>query len=675
MLFPASKACGQVPAPTIALTAPSQCNSDLMWTCSAVVAVSWSIQDDGQCTGDCHHEYCLTEFPTTINGMLVNGCQWTDHEQPQSWFQLASGNGEHTVYGQYRLVINGVYYPSPITSANITLDASTPTIVLNSPGVLVDPLTSQMQLQLVNERQGQWVSYSLSTGVPGEPVDVTVHACRPLGGCTAVGAIANATPPYQWAWTDPSAAGTDTYLQLSATDAAGATGYTPASSVDTFTLFDPDTAPAAETCDPSACITLADGTTDGPGHMPGDDPSSPLDNGKTFSGYADPSMRADSLVTPSNPYGTNLWMLYSWPKYNMSQLAGQTVNSPAIEIHLAYSNTNSGANGGTSWTAWCDGCGGYTPIYPSAGFPATNPTTFSSHEVANFWSYVDQASQTETWYAVHLMYFVTPPEYNIGKSIQNSGCLVLSVTNPAQNTQDTPGQQAWPATTGPSACDDSANFPVNSVALQFQTLNDLIASSPVQATWPCTSWGEPAIMISGHGTTAYLAAECFDQWFVGQGYWMFKTDLTTNPGLQESGWELYDETFTLSPTMMTLYQQANYISEFDWATRSDGTIVALFSPSFAPDPGESGTPFNYGCAAATFTLATGLTDPFGPVVAMMNDTDDSGPSSTTELQGPNGCTFEPTSNPGVVIVRHLEDVVPPNETVQTYSLVDTGLIP
>jgi hypothetical protein len=69
----------------------------------------------------------------------------------------------------------------------------------------------------------------------------------------------------------------------------------------------------------------------------------------------------------------------------------------------------------------------------------------------------------------------------------------------------------------------------------------------------------------------------------------------------------------------------------------------------------------------------GTTTPFGSFWATVTDTDTSGPNGTSETAGPNGCTYEPMSNNGVVIVRYLIDSSSP--TIQTYSIVNTGLVP
>ena len=68
------------------------------------------------------------------------------------------------------------------------------------------------------------------------------------------------------------------------------------------------------------------------------------------------------------------------------------------------------------------------------------------------------------------------------------------------------------------------------------------------------------------------------------------------------------------------------------------------------------------------------TNPFGTLVATVNDTD--GSSGIWELEGPNGCTYEPRSNTGIVTVRHLLNTGLTNPAqYQLYSLLDTGVLP
>lgn len=653
LLFSAA-AVALAPAPTIALSAPTSCSSQAGYTCNATVNVSWVIPI--QCTTDgCHFEYCLTENPQQMNGLLV-GCvgNWV-HPIPLT-YNLGTTNGPYTVYAEYRQIVDGIAYPSAPTSAAITLDASTPSITLNSPAGLPGAVTGGAQ-QILNNANSQWITGSVSTTVAGEPVSITAYACG--NTCTQVANIPSpAAPPYTWTWPSPLTSGA-TYIKLTVTDAAGLQGSTTATS-PVFSLFSPGSTASAVNCGPSTqtpavqCTTLADQL---PNDMPGDPPSSTQQSGGmtiAFSGYSDPSMRADPLVVPaSNPNGTNLWMLYSYPKFNQN---GATF-SGAVETHLASSNTVGSPNGGATWSTWCTSppCSSATPIWPSLYNSATNQ--WSSHEVANFWvANVNQTSSTDTWYAVHLMYFVTPGT-SIPISIQNTGCLVTTV---AQNSPTNLGT-GW-SNLVLNNC--SSSLPSGNTALQFTQLTQWANAGS------CSTWGEPAIMVSG--TSAYLAASCLDQNFQSQGYYI----LTTTDLSLATGWGPYAGPFYLSNLPNASYYQnlgANSITEFDWAKRADGSLVALVSPTLVPTS-QLQAPMQFGCVAVNFTLAQGSGNPFGTVIATLTDTD--GTSDIYESQGPNGCTYDPTSNTGIIIVRHLLNTALAHPSqYQLYSLIDSGIMP
>lgn len=78
--------------------------------------------------------------------------------------------------------------------------------------------------------------------------------------------------------------------------------------------------------------------------------------------------------------------------------------------------------------------------------------------------------------------------------------------------------------------------------------------------------------------------------------------------------------------------------------------------------------------ALDFTLAAGSASPFGDLVAVLGEVD--GSTGIYEAYGPSGCTYEPASNTGIVIVRHLVDTgLPQPNQYQIYSLVDSGIMP
>jgi hypothetical protein len=126
------------------------------------------------------------------------------------------------------------------------------------------------------------------------------------------------------------------------------------------------------------------------------------------------------------------------------------------------------------------------------------------------------------------------------------------------------------------------------------------------------------------------------------------------------------------------------MTELDWAVRADGTMVAVVTPMYVASGGAglSTQSFQYGCLAFDFYL-TNTSAPFGGLVATLNDTDGSatlGPSFPLwEELGSNGCTYEPMSNTGIVIVRRLVNSsyaypFSPSQD-QTFSIMDTGVLP
>lgn len=650
-------AAAQLQPPVFDLVA-ANCNSDVQpqpcYTAAAPVGVNVTYPTS-RYSG---LEFCITEQGTLNKKGRLTYCETSSNWEKQvSPYTLSAGNGLKTVYLEWR------YWPytaniSTPGSQQIFLDESQPSITLNSPMGLPNAASSGNGAQQALSTSAQFItgSISLSETVPppGDPITVTLYSCNAANGCatTPFDTIQNVAPPYAWGSAVPS--GT-TYINATATNMAGTSGST---NHDTpvFSVFAPGSL-AQLVCSPSTpdfCPTL---TISGDSPSPGVPTS---DKGTiTFQGYADPSMRRDPVVSQTNPNGTNLWMLYSYPEVQSGQCpptgcTSKTVAS-VVEIHLA-----SSSDGGFNWTGCTPApCSNATPIWPSVW----TGQTYSSHEVSNLWPYEGN------WYAVHLMYFVA-----LGATIESSiadGCLVTTVA-------------ATPAGLGTGWADNPpASCPVNGTP-QLPSGNNAISYKNL-TTWAqtqtpglaCQSWGEPAIMVNGdNGGTAYLAASCMSLNFVNNGYYIFKnTDLTlTDP------WSYYAGPFNLSnlPDASTYESQgATFLTEFDWAARSDNgatqDLVAVVTPAGivqSPGPGEK----QFGCVAVGFTLQSGPSSPFGAVVATVTDQDPLGGGKTPPTEnnyGPNACTYEPTSNTGVLIVRKVLN----GQYDQVYSLIGTGLMP
>jgi hypothetical protein len=316
-------------------------------------------------------------------------------------------------------------------------------------------------------------------------------------------------------------------------------------------------------------------------------------------------------------------------------------------------------------------------LYKNGQLQGSNWTTcFSSHEVPNFWPWVDTSTNppTETWFAAHLMYWVGQG-LGIDTGTIGNGCLVLSMAN-------SPTSLGWSLGSGPNTC--AGTFPPGNQALLFGTLTNLV--QPVSPGTVCNSWGEPAVTVaaapSGSGYALYLATSCLDYTSVSQGYYIFASQSfpSTPPQNTVWSWSYYSGPFKYSDIDLSSIDQSNgginSLTEFDWAARADGTMVAVITPMYVGAP-----LFQYGCLAFDFYL-TNTTSPFGSLVATLSDTDTGNPTAT-ELYGTNGCTYEPMGNTGVILVRRLVDNTTPYTTDpylspsanETFTLLDTGYLP
>jgi hypothetical protein len=632
-------------------------------------------------------------------------------------------NGVNIVYLWFRYDPYSENTYGPI-SQQIFLDTTTPTVTITSPAGL--PLAGSVQ-QTGNEQQmlstsAQYITYSVSS-FAGDPIqEVQLYACSYTAGCPSQALATITTPAAPYAVPVDIPAGT-TYISATATNSAGTPGYS-TNDTEAFSIFGNPIvgSPYGVTCGPSVQSPVEYCPTEAPtGTSPNCTPecgSQSQDSATlTFSGFADPSIRRDpstSSTSPSNPNGTNLWMLYSYPTLQPDRKS-TTGYDQVLEIHVAYST-----NGADNWAAGQPDCNGCTlnnspsttaAIWPSVQFGTVgSPTVSSSHEVSNFWPYTNSAG-TVTWLAVHLMYFVSST-YPIAQAIPITGCLVTTTASTPQGL----GANWWLTDSVPDSCYLPGTFEPNTMpnGSQATTFDSLSLAAGLQAAGTCPAitehgqtetcyWGEPAVMVQEVGgvPTAYLAVACFSgNSFTSLGYYIFTSPLSSTTGLP-TGWTLYSGPFTysnlLSATGMpqpspTGYPGAytgsgfpeicetcayGFLTEFDWAARSDSSLVAVVAISailYFPGTDPYYAAQQYGCVAVNFSLAQSPPPPAGPfaggIVATFTDSDqpNSGP---TENLGPAGCTYEPTSNTGAVIVRKLVN----GSSDEVYSLIGTGLMP
>jgi len=699
-----------------------------------------------------------------IHGNTEVDCKFKNHNPKKYKIDVDDGNTTYTVYSQYRIV--GQPGRSPIGSASIALNETLPTATLNSPAGILNPDSADQlaQAEFINATVGQWITGSAAAAPEGEPLlplgtppgPIEAAYCQTPStpsSCTTLPSSPNdAWPTNLLLWSAQTAGDVTNYPSASiiATDEAGNQfATTPAVTTSTvaaaLSLFDPTTTNLSLTCYPpggtGACTPLAD-AVDSDYDIPGDPPSNTVaptticggSQSVYFTGYADPSMRADPAVPTDGP---NLWMLYSYPLLWATNHVTNTqycANTPAVETHLASSESAPpyDGEGGQNWGVWCtagDDCTSPTPIWPSepycaSGSVGTSPTPttctstcslggtcFSSHEVPNFWPDTTVFG-TETWFAAHLMYYV-PVGNPIVESTLAKGCLVLSMaaTSPsnlgwAMGSGPLMGSSSDPCgATFPSCIPGSCSLPLSTNApVSFATLTALASQGSDGSSPPCDSWGEPAVMVApqppssvSQGGTAqpalWMAASCLTYQGIGSYYifWSQGFSATSQgPALGGWSWDYYSGPWTPSnlPTASITpagNQPINSLTELDWAVRADSTVVAVVTPQYVVDGTHSGTPMQYGCVAVNFSLLS-TTNPFAAVaaasglypLATVNDMDGS-PSTqgAWEQWGTAGCTYDPMSNTGIVVVRHLLDSYDCSNPVQCqqFSIEDTGVLP
>ena len=572
--------------------------------------------------------WCITQDATLQ--YCQSSSSWTS--QPVQ-FVLTGGDGLNTVYLEYKFG-GDISMPG---AADITLDLEPPAITLSEPAGLPGALAGGLH-QMISI-SSQFITGSVSDAVSTDPVTVSLNACNQRRACTNVDTISAAAAPYVWTWPLSGVLSDTTYIQIQAVNAAGNSSSTAAPNPATaFSVFVPASITSPLTCSSAACPTLA-GADSVSQYMPNDPPSQ-AQGGESFTGYADPSMRRDLAITPANPNGTNLWMLYSYPEVQVNSTYHTA--SQIVEVHLASSRDS-----GSTWSSWCtpSPCTQETPMWPSYHWlpMAGQREQYSSHEVANFWPYSSDAVNWK-WYAVHLMYFVKPPQ-GIANGIAN-GCLVTTVATRPQSLGE-----GWTGITQPPPSSCTAALPTGNWAISYSTLNTL-AGSHAPAGIACI-WGEPAIMVQNG--TAYLATSCFNSGLVSFGYYIFANQLDPYGGLS-GPWSYYGGPL-YATNVKHLTPKSQFVTEFDWAQRSDGSLVAVVSPASIANHTET----QYGCVALEFTLSGG----FGNIVVAVNDSD------PLETLGANACTYEPTSNTGMLIVRRKVN----GANYTAWSLIPTGLMP
>jgi hypothetical protein len=656
------------------------------------------------------------------------------------------------VWAEYRTDTSGTrgytYSPPSTSPAYIILNDTGPTANLNSPAGIIDPVNYPSlcvaNSQYVNYEAPQWITYSgWSNANPPLTVTFAIDGCPSCSPISGASGLPETPPMWDWPGTASSPDPGYSYLSVTATDESGVYMTTPPPSAcaggpsSALNFYPGGTSSQEVDCYASntsysglnnavQCTVIADQAN---ADIPNDPPSISYESSFTscltgdaiaFSGYADPSIRRDPNVTSLNPYGTNLWMMYSYPWYWQ---ASSCNNTGALAIHIAQSTTSAPDDlaGGAEWDGYCssDDCAIGTAVWPTEPYcttsgvplpyssatnqPCTAPCTavdntlcFSSHEVANMWP----DPTTENWYAVHLMYYV-PQESGIKPSVIKDGCLVISMAEATGGNPALPTGLGWAAGSGPQSCDTEdfpPNSPANNAPLTWGDLNDAVAAAPGHSNPNCNTWGEPAIMVTLGSGTAYLAASCLDSYGTGTGYYFFTNPFGGNQTnfLNAANWTYWSGPFNLTNNTIPLNayppstavappgptgdEPVDSVTELDWALRADNTtMMAILTLAYVYDPPagfpDSSTPYQYGCAAVSLDILN-TTNPFGSVLATVADVDN-GTSANPQLveqQGTSSCTYDPASNTGILIVRHLINTSI-GVQYQLFALIDTGVLP
>ena len=346
-----------------------------------------------------------------------------------------------------------------------------------------------------------------------------------------------------------------------------------------------------------------------------------------FRGFGDPSIRRD-------PATGRLWMAYSWLHVSpLAQIGGQRLVA-VVDIHLSHSD-----DGGSTWTL--DG-----PLWTSQ--PETDPggsgqQGFSSHEVVNL-----AAGAGGTWYAVHLRYFTpkdsrlySPRLDSIQFRIAQASSPLLLAGAPEASLGGVYTARGW-------------NLDVNLADLDPELRQ-------------CSFWNEPALHYEGG--TLYLEGECCvygptgshldDRGFVA----VFAT--TPEGDVRSWRWRYLGK---LADHLDAVALGGENLTQTDLVRGRDGALLAVVTPNHWDDRLEAD--IHEGCrvveVASLEPPALRLDAAGTPVVRAVLT------ASDLVDYGTAGCTYEPASSAGVLLVRRVFTTVPPE---MVWSIHRTGLRP
>jgi len=345
-----------------------------------------------------------------------------------------------------------------------------------------------------------------------------------------------------------------------------------------------------------------------------------------FRGFGDPTVRRDATTG-------RLWMAYSWLHVSPLVLTGGQRLVAVVDIHLAHSD-----DGGGTWSfdraLWTS--------QPEADASGSGQQGFSSHEVVNL------AQGNGMWYAARLRYF-TPKDARLYSPRLDSIQFRIA-------------QAPSPLLLG-----DAPEASLGSIytAAGWNVDTNLADLDPELRT--CSFWNEPALHYEQG--TLYLEGECsaYSQAGVHLDDRSFVALFATEPVGDVRGWR-WRYLGKLADHLDAVALGGENLTQTDLVRGRDGALLAVVTPNRWDSELEADV--HLGCRAvevasldppALRTTSSGAL----PVRAVLT-------ASDLVDYGTAGCTYEPSSSTGMLLVRRVFSSSPPE---MVWSIHRTGLRP
>jgi len=283
MLF-AGLASAQLPAPSFDLVNTVNLRTDYTntpvgvdLTATVTNAVAWCISAGGSSYPYSGCPQATTQSACPFSSAGPPECAASDRSA-ELW------EGTQNVYLLYLTGPMGHRQESPYATNSIILDTTYPTAALS------EPLGLTGWPQMLTTYPQFAVGSALASPVfATEPVDVNAAACHGAGSCDAPFYASGYISPVPniWPWSNPDPITSDTYIQITATNAAGnKTVYNQRRLCRLLSASLPVERLLHGNCTPTTCPTLAGPTR--PSHPCRATPP-PTGNTSGFTGYADPA--------------------------------------------------------------------------------------------------------------------------------------------------------------------------------------------------------------------------------------------------------------------------------------------------------------------------------------------------------------------------------------------------